>query len=220
MTVAKPTPPPSEAAAHAVARGGAYEDEGSGDRVVHHRYTDPLDLIWIAAARRMGMQVQRSDAVFASWDGARVLTLSTPEGFDPDDSVAQLVLHECCHALVEDARAWGAPDWGLENTDDRDLSAEHAAQRVQAALATPHGLRTFLAATTKWRDHYDSLPPNPLEGPASDPAVALAQAAFARAQRPPWGPALQDALHATAAVAAATRSFASAESLWSVVPAC
>ena len=220
MVVAKSNAPPSAAAVQALRQGGDYEDEGSGDRVVHHRYSDPVELVWAAAAQRLGMRLERSDAVFASWNGRDTLTLSSPAGFDPDDSVAQLVLHECCHALVEGALRWSASDWGLENIDSRDLSAEHAAQRVQAALAAPHGLRRFLAATTKWRDYYDALPEDPLDGPASDPAVALARAAYARAQRSPWWEALQEALVATSSIALVVQHAAGPESLWSVVDGC
>ncbi len=194
--------------------GGGYLDEGSGDRRVSATYRDPVDLIWLRTAELLGMKVARSDEVFASWDGDGGLTLSTPAGFDADDCVAQLVLHEICHALVEGPEAWTRPDWGLENTDERDLAREHAAQRVQGRLAAPHGLRLLLAPTTKWRPYYDALPHDPLEGPASDPAVPLARAAWRRACVPAWRDPLQRALVATRAVACAVKSFAGPSELW------
>lgn len=198
----------------AVAAGGVYVDEGSGDRSVEAAYVDPIDLIWIETAGKLGITVLRSDATFASWNGAGELTLSTTAGFDADDCVAQLVLHEVCHALVEGPAAWSRPDWGLENIDERDLSREHAAQRLQGRLATPHGLRTLLAPTTKWRSYYDALPDDPLAGPDDDPAVPLAQAAWRRSQEEPWFNPLQRALEATAIIARAVAPFASHKTLW------
>jgi hypothetical protein len=217
MEFDKQSGPPSATARSMMDHGADYQDEGSGERVVHHRYSDPLDEVWRAAAGRLFITVERSDEVFASWNGRDTLTLSAPAGFDPDDSIAQLVLHELSHALVQGAVDWGKPDWGLENTDTRDLAAEHAAQRVQAALARPHGLRWFFAPTTKWRDYFDALPDDPLTGPSSDPAVALATLAYARSRRPPWSDALDDALTATALIARAVAPHASPSSLWSTV---
>ena len=54
-------------------------------------YIDPVDQVWLSLAGQLGMTVVRSDAVFASWDGRSTLTISTPEGFDPDDSLAQMI---------------------------------------------------------------------------------------------------------------------------------
>ena len=204
----------------AVAGGGAYLDEGSGDRLVLASYVDPVELIWIETARKLGITVRRSDAVFASWDGGGELTLSTRAGFDPDDCVAQLVLHEVCHALVEGPGAWSQPDWGLENIDERDLSREYAAQRLQGRLSAAHGLRTLLAPTTKWRSYYDALPEDPLEGPDTDPAVPLARAAWRRAQQEPWHSSLQQALAATAVIAQAVAPYAADGTLWRQVKPC
>jgi hypothetical protein len=192
-----------------------------GPRPVRHRYEDPTDRIWLATAAALGMTVRRTDAVFASWDGASVLQLSTVEGFDPDDSLAQLILHEICHALVEAPQGWSKPDWGLENIDERDLVREHACHRLQAALADAHGLRLFFAVTTLHRPYYDALPAQPL-APGPDPAIPLARAAMERARAPAvWEP-LQRALEATAQVAAAVAPFVEPASLWSTVgePVC
>ncbi|MCB9766154.1 MAG: YkgJ family cysteine cluster protein [Alphaproteobacteria bacterium] len=178
-----------------------------------HRYVDPVDLIWLRTAGRLGMRVVRSDDVFASWDGAGTLTLSTPEHFDPDDSLAQMILHELCHALVMGPRAMKRVDWGLENVDDRHLVHEHACHRLQAALADRHGLRGFMGVTTQWRPYWDALPAHPL-APGDDPAIPLAQDGWRRATQGPWAEALEDALAATAAVAAAVRPFAPEDSLW------
>jgi hypothetical protein len=187
-----------------------------GPRPVRHRYEDPTDRVWLATAQALGMTVQRSPEVFASWDGEAVLRLSTQDGFDPDDSLAQLIFHEICHALVEAPEGWSRPDWGLENIDGRDVVREHACHRLQAALADAHGLRLFFAVTTLHRPYYDALPAQPL-APGPDPAIVLAQAAMERAREPAiWGP-LQRALAATAQIGAAVAAFVEPTSLWSTV---
>ncbi len=185
-------------------------------RRVDARYDDPLDLVWVAAAQRLGVRIARSAEVYASWDGAGTLTLSTPDDFDADDSLAQLIFHELCHALVAGPSAFTRVDWGLDNTDDRDLVQEHACHRLQAALADRHGLRGLLAVTTTWRPYWDALPADPL-APCDDPALPLALAAWDRARHGPWADTLEAALAATATIAEAVRSFADAlptDSLW------
>jgi hypothetical protein len=187
-------------------------------RVPTHRYSDPVDEIWLAAARRLGITVQRSDAAYAAYDGQGVLTISVRAGFDGDDSLAQIIFHELCHALVAGTGALERVDWGLCNTDERDLISEHACHRLQAALSARHGLRDFMAVTTEHRVYWDALPDDPLAD-GDDPAIAPAQAAWQRAQRAPWREALEQALAATAAIADAVRPFAAGESLWSTAVA-
>ena len=65
-----------------------------------HRYRDPVDLLWLRAARELGLSLSFSDDVFASYDGRGTRTLCHAAHYDPDDSLAQLVFHELCHALV------------------------------------------------------------------------------------------------------------------------
>ncbi|MGD8861515.1 MAG: hypothetical protein PVI30_16015 [Myxococcales bacterium] len=169
-------------------------------RYIDHRYRDPLDEVWLHAAQELGLRIERSDSVYASYDGRGTLTLSTVAHFDPDDSLAQLIFHELCHALVAGPHAMRKPDWGLSNTDDRDLTLEHACHRLQAALADQHGLRRLLAVTTDHRPYWDALPEDPLAD-GDDRAIALARGAFTRARQPPFGPVLQRALQRTARVA-------------------
>jgi len=183
-------------------------------RPIDANYRDPLELIWLTCAERLGMTIARSGEVFASWNGADTLTLSDYAGFDPDDSLAQLIFHEICHALIEAPAGLRKPDWGLENIDDRHLTREHGCHRLQAALAGRYGLRTFFAVTTDHRPYYDALPPDPL-APCDDPALALALAAWPAATRGDWSGPLHDALKATAAMAAAVAPAAGPESLWS-----
>lgn len=182
-------------------------------RTITHRYADPLELIWLRAAEELGMRVQRSPNVYASWDGDSTLTLSSPDGLDPDDSLAQLIFHEICHSLVMGDAGLAREDWGLDNTSERDLVFEHACHRVQAALAARYGLRDFFAVTTDWRPYWDSLPADPL-APSDDPALPHAQRGFARAERAPYAAVLGAALERTAAIAAVVRELAPPDSLF------
>src|SRR5690606_5120027 len=136
-----------------------------------------------------------------------VLTVAEPAQLDADDSLAQLILHELCHALVAGPNALSQVDWGLANVDDRDLVLEHACHRLQAKLSARHGLRDFFAVTTEHRPYWDALPPDPLAA-GDDPAIAIAQRAYHAARREPWGSALQAAFEATARIAAVARTFA------------
>jgi hypothetical protein len=177
------------------------------------RYADPLDLVWLATAERLGFAVQRSEAVFAAYDGTGVMTLGAPASLDPDDSLAQLILHELCHSLVEGEAARARPDWGLDNVSEADLVREHACHRLQAALSDRYGLRVLFGVTTDFRPYWDALPADPLaDGP--DPAIGPARAGFRRATEGPWAAALDDALRATRAIAEATRPFAAGDTLW------
>jgi hypothetical protein len=164
-----------------------------------HRYLDPLDAVWLVAAERIGLIIDRSGDVYAATDGRGRLTLGARETLDADDCVAQMVFHELCHSLVEGPAAFARPDWGLDNVSSRDLVREHACLRTQAALAGAHGLRGILAPTTDHRAFYDALPADPLTG--DDGAAALARDAVARSASPPWAPHLDRALRATATIA-------------------
>ena len=182
-------------------------------RTISATYQDPLDLIWIQTARLLGVQVERDASVFASWDGTGVLRIGTPETLDPDDSLAQMILHELCHLLVEGPDAINLPDWGLEN-DPSKVVHEHATLRLQAALADTVGLREFFAATTVFRKYYDQLPKCPLELDG-DPAVELAKLAWQRSRTATWAQPLDQALRMTADVARLLRGVAPPDSLWS-----
>jgi hypothetical protein len=182
-------------------------------RRIDKTYEDPLSVIWTHAAAQMGIRVERSDEVNASWDGDGVLTIGTDETLDPDDCLAQMILHEACHALVEGPESLGKLDWGLQNSPAKKPH-EHACLRLQAALADRVGMRSFFAATTVFRSYYDALPPDPLAA-GDDPAIELAKAAWERAHAGPWGAVLLDALERSAQIAAALRGVAPDDSLWS-----
>ena len=182
-------------------------------RTLDCHYEDPLSLIWTAAAARLGYRIVRSDEVYASFDGQHTIAISTAKHFDADDNLGQMIFHELCHALVAGPMGQAQADWGLENVDDRDVIQEHATNRLQAALASRHGLRHFFATTTDYRDYYDALPENPLV-PGVDPSIVIAQRAAVDAEKPPWAGVLADALSATRALAKVVRPFAGAQTLW------
>jgi hypothetical protein len=149
-----------------------------------------IDAIWIEAAARLGIPVARGGDAYVHFDGA-VLHVADGAALDADDSLAQLVLHEICHALVEGDQARALPDWGLDNTNDGDLAREEAAVRLQAHLAGAYGLRGALYPTTAVRPFYEALGRDTLA------ASVLARQAAARAARMPWSRVLADALGAT-----------------------
>jgi hypothetical protein len=162
-------------------------------------YLDPLERVWLALWQRLGLTVSRTPAVYASSDGQGGLQIGTRETLDPDDSLAQMLLHELCHALVEGPASFARPDWGLDNTDERHVPHEQAALRLQAHLLAEHGLQRVLAPTTEFRPYYDRLGETPLVagGPEDETAVRLAVQGLERARQPPCGPWLQAALAAT-----------------------
>jgi hypothetical protein len=202
----------------------------STPRQVRHRYVDPLDQVWLATARRIGLRIERSGEVYASTDGSGTLRLGVHATLDADDCLAQMIFHELCHALVEGPGSFARPDWGLDNTGARDVAREHACLRTQAALAGRHGLRALLGPTTDFREYYDRLSEDPLAAAAgtpdgADPSLALARAAVRRAEGAPWAPHLDAALRATAAIALLVAPFAgdagepaALPSLWLLAP--
>lgn len=182
-------------------------------RIVRSIYCDPLDLIWLNAARSMGIRINRSADVNASWDGSGVLTIGTPETLDADDCLAQMILHEACHALCEGPESLSKPDWGLDSFDPAKKIHEHACLRLQAALADRHQMRSFFAATTIFRRYYDSLPDDPLADDG-DPAVTMAQAAWQRACHGEWAEPLATALRQTWQIAVIVRDIPNPQTLW------
>jgi hypothetical protein len=162
-----------------------------------------LDLIWMECARRLDLPVARGGQAYVHFDGA-TLHVADERELDADDSLAQLVLHELCHLLVQGPPLRYTPDWGLHNTGGPDTAAdevrEHAALRLQAHLGAAFGLRNLLFPTTVVRPFYERLPPRPLDVPDDDGSVALARAAATRAGHEPVRRALADALSRSADV--------------------
>lgn len=184
-------------------------------RKIQKRYDDPVNLIWRHAARQMGMQIERSSEVNASWNGEGVLTIGTPDSLDADDCLAQMILHEACHALCEGPESLRLPDWGLESFDPSKKVHEHACLRLQAAFADRYGMRTFFAATTIFRKYYNQLPADPLAA-GDDPAIDMARKAWNQATVGPWAQPIYDALRRTAIVLNALNGITDEYSLWHV----
>jgi hypothetical protein len=180
-----------------------------------HRYVDPLDLIWIRTAERIGWTVERGNDVYASFDGRGVLTICNPIDFDPDDCLAQYILHEICHAIVAGPEASHKPNFGLDNTSEVHLLWEQATHRVQAELTRRHGLRGMLRPNSEYRYYFDSLPEIPLFDDG-DPAVPIAREAMTRADAAPYADALAEALDASRRIFEATAPFAEEDSIFDV----
>lgn len=164
-----------------------------------HLYLDPLDAIWLTVADRIGFRVERSADVYASTDGRGTMTIGDPSTLDCDDCLAQMILHELCHSLIEGPESLEVPDFGLDNEGERDRDKERACLRLQAWLTGKHGLRRALAPTTEFREYYETLPQDPLAD-ATDPATAAARRGAARSEEAPWAPHLQHGLDATAKI--------------------
>ena len=116
-----------------------------------------LDATWIDCARSLGLPVARGGDAYVHFDGA-VLHVAGEAELDADDSLAQLVLHEICHLLVQGPSRRHAPDWGLDNTGAPgsafDEVRERAAVRLQAHLSGAHGVRDHFFPTTVVRPFY------------------------------------------------------------------
>jgi hypothetical protein len=182
-------------------------------REVTHRYIDPLAQIWLGAARRIGLRVERTADAYAATDGAGTLALGDDASLDRDDSLGQMIFHELCHSLVEGEASFVRPDWGMDNTGPDHDWREHACLRTQWVLAGRHGLRALFAPTTDFRAFWDRLSGDVLAD-RTDPSVQGAIAALRRAALPPWGPALDEALVATGRIAAEATPYATPDSLW------
>lgn len=184
-------------------------------RVITHVYLDPLDAIWLQLAREIGWRVERSSEVYASSNGEGLVVLGAPETLDRDDCIAQMIFHELCHACVQ-GELGRAPDWGLDNTTERDVVREHACLRLQASLADAHGLREVLAPTTDFRAYYDELEAEPLAG--TDPAMVLAREGRQWLDARSWAERLDDALARTATIATIASGFGvTGDVLWTRV---
>jgi hypothetical protein len=190
------------------------------ERKARHIYVDPLDAIWLTVADRIGFRVERSAEVYASTDGKGVMIIGEPSTLDPDDCLAQMILHELCHSLIEGAQSLHVADFGLDNESERDVVREHACLQLQAWLTDKHGLRQALAPTTDFRSYYDELPRDPFAD-SDDPATGMGRAGAARSEQAPWAPHLWQGLEATARVMKAAQEVgavdpqASAPPIWS-----
>jgi len=180
------------------------------ERTPQHTYLDPLDAIWLTVAGRIGFRVQRSAEVYASTDGQGIMTIGAPSTLDPDDCLAQMILHELCHSLIEGVESLDLADFGLDNDSERDVTREHACLRLQAWLTEKYGLRQALAPTTDFRSYYDDLPEDPLADDG-EPATVAAKLGAARSEEAPWAPHLREGLEATAKILNVARQLGAAD---------
>lgn len=183
---------------------------------VSRRYIDPCELIWLATARRVGLVVRRTEAVYASTDGRGLLWLGATSTLDADDCLAQMVFHELCHWLVNGPASRYEPDWGFAPMEQVDWR-EFATLRVQRALAGQHGLGAVLASTTDARPYYDELvdprAPND-DSPREATITARAREALDAYPNTTLFMPLETALSATAALRQTALPFAEREHLW------
>jgi Fe-S-cluster containining protein len=107
----------------------------------------------------------------------------------------------------------------MDNTGPDHDWREHACLRVQWVLTGRHGLRVLFAPTTDFRTFWDQLSGDVLAD-RTDRSVQAAIMALRRADKPPWGPHLGQALAATARIAQEAAKLASdPEVLWHDVTA-
>lgn len=186
-------------------------------RPVTYRYIDPLTQVWVGTARRIGLRVVRTPDAYAATDGSGTLAIGDAATLDADDSLAQMIFHELCHSLVEGEDSFAKADWGMDNTGPDHDWREHACLRVQWVLTGRFGLRVLFAPTTDFRAFWDQLSEDVLAD-RTDRSVQAAIAALRRVHLPPWGPALSEALEATARIAREAGKLATEpDVLWSGV---
>jgi len=160
-----------------------------------------LDSTWLACARALDLEVVRGGDAYVHFDGC-TLHIADEAALDEDDSLAQLVLHEICHLLVQGPANRNSRDWGLDNTgaveSAYDEVRERAAVRLQAHLSGAFGLRDHFFPTTVVRPFFEALPASALDAGDDDGSAALARAAATRAGHAPYRKALAQALTASA----------------------
>ncbi|HEY5920895.1 MAG TPA: YkgJ family cysteine cluster protein [Kofleriaceae bacterium] len=156
--------------------------------------------MWLGTARRIGLRVIRTPDAYAATDGRGTLAIGDDSALDADDSLAQMIFHELCHSLVEGEQSFTRADWGMDNTGPDHDWREHACLRVQWVLTGRHGLRRLFAPTTEFRAFWDQLSDDVLAD-RTERSVQAAILGLRRADQPPWGPHLAEALAATARIA-------------------
>lgn len=171
-------------------------------RPIESRYLDPVEVIWLAAAKRLGITLRRDETIFSRTDGSGTLWLGPRHDLDPDDTLAQMMLHEICHWITNGVDSFHERDWGFALDAPDDLR-EYGCLRLQAALADEVGLRPMFGPTGDYRAYFDRLgdPLVPLdESDREATIVAIAKRAIDTAAEAPFAPVVQQALTATAAI--------------------
>ena len=183
-------------------KGGEMHDPDY-QRPICSRYIDPLEVVWMATARRLGIRIRRNPQVFSMTDGAGLLELGPRESLDPDDTAAQQIFHELCHWITNGLDSFHQRDWGFPLTDELDWR-EYGCLRFQAGLADRYGLRKMLGPTGIFRQYFDRIPADAL-APFDDSelelyAVKNATEALQRVNGEPWREPMRGALLATRAL--------------------
>ena len=172
--------------------------------VTRVRIVRAQDPAWLRLAEAAGWRVERGSAGYVWTDGRGTLGVAEDEGWDGDDTWAQLLLHEWCHFLTEGWRARWCADWGLDNLSDSDAWRERAALRLQAYVTARWGLEEVLAPTTDFWLDYQALREAPLEAVGRHPETAaaerlLAHEALTRWWAWGWRPSVEERLRVLAA---------------------
>ena len=115
------------------------------------RATDPL---WVELLEQAGFRLARRSTSYVWYDGRGEVAIAPDEELDADDTLAQIILHEMVHLLVQGEAARTEPDWGLDNLTDSDAYLEEAALVVQLRLLSLWGLEAVLVPTTDFRGYY------------------------------------------------------------------
>lgn len=175
------------------------------ERPIRSRYVDPLEVVWLATARRLALTIRRDPDIFSMTDGTGLMSFSTRQELDEDDNLAQMTLHEVCHWVTNGVDTYHQRDWGFPLWEKIDVR-EHACVRLQCWLASRFGLREMFGPTGCFRQYYDALPADPLQPrQTTSEAEALWEAAacriagdaVARVQQEPFWTPLSQALEAT-----------------------
>jgi hypothetical protein len=179
--------------------------------------------VWVAAARRIGLRIVRTPDAYAAFDGRGTLAIGDDQTLDADDSLAQMILHELCHSLVEGEESFRVPDWGMAATEyggSPEDWREHACLRVQWVLTGRHGLRELFAPTTEFRTTFWDQLSGDVLADRTDRSTQAAIAGLRRVEHPPWAPGLTEALAATSRIALEVAKHASEpDVLWHRVTA-
>ena len=117
-----------------------------------------LDQVFVDVADAFGFGVARESGAFISYQGDGLIRIAPYAELDPDDTLAQMIVHELCHYFVEGDASRTQWDWGLVNDRPDDEPSELAAICAQAGLLDRFRLRQTLAPTTDYRFEYDRLP--------------------------------------------------------------
>ena len=117
------------------------------ERPIRSRYRDPVELIWIVTARRLGLTVRRNAEIYSATDGRGLLEHGPQETLDPDDSLAQMIFHELCHWITNGVESFHERDWGFPLDAELDWR-EHSGVRLQprSGVLRPAARRPVRAA--------------------------------------------------------------------------